>query len=133
MNSALQIIEVADRLTAAFAAKDIQAIAALYADDLSVWHNYDRKTKGKAVNLEMISGFFASFDKVAYTQIKRQCSAAGFTQEHIVVAQKNDGTVVGELPCCIVVSVANNQIRRISEYIDSAQIALLFPSNSQAP
>jgi ketosteroid isomerase-like protein len=129
MTAAMQIIDIADRLTAAFAAKDIQAIAALYADDMSVWHNYDRKIKSKSVNLEMIGGFFASFDKVAYTRIKRQYSDGGFTQEHIVVAQKNDGTVVGELPCCIVVSVANDQIQWISEYIDSVQIASLFPSN----
>jgi ketosteroid isomerase-like protein len=124
-----QIIDVADRLTAAFAAKDIQALTALYADGMSVWHNYDRAAKTKAVNLQMVAGFFASFHAVAYTQIKRQYSDSGFTQEHIIVARGADGAVVGELPACVVVTVADGQICWISEYIDSAQIAVLFPAN----
>jgi ketosteroid isomerase-like protein len=129
MTGSAQIIDVADRLTAAFAAKDIHALAALYADDMSVWHNYDRTAKPKAVNVQMVAGFFAGFHSVAYTQIKRQYSDTGFTQEHIVVARGPDGGVLGELPCCIVVTVVNRQISWISEYIDSAQIALLFPAS----
>jgi ketosteroid isomerase-like protein len=129
MTESSKMALIADRLTAAFAAKDLDALAALYAEDIRVWHNYDRTVKDKVTNLAMVAGFFAGFETVAYTHIKRQLSENGFTQEHIVSARRADGTH-GELPCCVVVYVEHGQISYLNEYIDSAQIAAFFAAGA---
>ena len=114
-------IDVAGRLFAAIEAGDVEAVGALYADDIEVWHNHDRRVQTRDENLRVLRWLVREFEDVRYEEVRREATASGFVQQHVLAATRRDGVRV-EVPACVVVRVEGGRIVRIDEYLDSASV-----------
>ncbi len=117
-------LEVAEKLFAAIMAGDIEAVEALYAPDMAVWHNTDGIAQRRDENLRTLRWVVRNLQGLRYEEIRRQATTSGFVQQHVLRATMADGAPV-EIPACIVATVEDGLITRIDEYLDSAQTAVL--------
>jgi ketosteroid isomerase-like protein len=119
--------QIADRLFAAIERGDIEAVRALYSPDAVVWHNNDDVEQDVAQNLATLGWVIANLADRSYDDVRRQATATGFVQQHVLRFTRSDGTRQG-LPACLVVACDHEAgtITRIDEYIDSAQLSRLF-------
>ena len=115
------IDDIADRLTAAVEAGDRDALGALYADDVVVWHNTDRVELTKEQSLTGLDRLVAVTSSRQYRDIRRYHIDGGFVQQHLLHLEFATGS--GDLPGCVVVKVDGGEITRIDEYLDGATMA----------
>ena len=118
-------LEVARRLMDAIQAGDVATVAALYADDMVGWRNFDRRELGKAAMVRIIEFLAKQVRELRYEAIRVAPTPTGYVQQHVLHATAPDGTRV-ESPACLVVEVRDGRIRRLDEYLDSAAIAPLL-------
>jgi ketosteroid isomerase-like protein len=119
------IAQLADDVFAAIESKDVDAVAALWADDVEVWHNTDNVTQTKAENLEVMKWMFDNTASLEYRDIVRTATETAFAQRHVLRLTFDDGRVA-ELPAAIFAEVQHGTIRRIDEYLDSADVSAAF-------
>ncbi len=112
------INDVADRIFAAIEAGDGAVVAAIYADDIAVWHSNDGVEQTKEQNLRVLDWLVRNTTSREYRSIRRYEIDDGFVQQHDLHLELPDGRSA-DLPACIVVKVSGDQITRIDEYIDS--------------
>ena len=117
-----QNLEVADRLFRAIEAGDLAAIGSIYTPSTVVWHNNDQKEQTVEENLKVLGWVIANLKNLKYTEVKRQATATGFVQQHVLRGRFAKRDVA--IPACIVATVEDNHITRIDEYLDSAQTAV---------
>jgi ketosteroid isomerase-like protein len=117
-------IEVAGRLFAAIEQGDIDGVAACYADDVVIWHNDSNRTEDRSRNLRTLAWVIANVREVRYEEVRRQATADGFVQQHVLRGIAPGGAALA-LPACIVCTVVDGKITRLDEYLDSAQTAVL--------
>ncbi|SHH01251.1 protein of unknown function [Jatrophihabitans endophyticus] len=106
---------IADALLAAIVGGDVAAAAALYADDLVVWHNHDGIDRDKAESLELIAAMARTYRALEATDVRRDHLADGYVQRTVfraVDAAGNDEIV----DTMMRVWVADARITRIEEY-----------------
>lgn len=113
-------LDVAERFFAAVAAGDLDAVGALYADDVVVWHNHDGFEQDKAGNLRTLQWVMANIDGFRYEEVRRSPTDDGFVQQHVARGTNRRGEPV-EMPACIVVRIEAGRITRLDEYLDSRQ------------
>lgn len=113
---------LANRFFDAIEAGDAEAVAECYAEDVVIWHNYDRLEQGKADNLKVLKAMIAGFSKRTYGERRLSVTPGGFAQQHVLTAVRNDGKVVS-LPAALFCQVADGRITRLDEYFDSAHSA----------
>ncbi|HUY26777.1 MAG TPA: nuclear transport factor 2 family protein [Candidatus Binataceae bacterium] len=124
--SAEQSLEIADRLFKAIERGDVAAIRNIYSPHTRIWHNFDGVTQTAEENLTVLGRVVANIADLAYTEINRQPTPAGFVQQHVLRGRvKSSGKAVA-LPACIVCTVEDGHITRLDEYLDSAQAAVLW-------
>ncbi len=111
-------LDVADRIFAAIEAGDAAVVAAIYADDIAVWHSNDGVEQTKEQNLRVLDWLVRNTTSREYRSIRRYEIDDGFVQQHDLHLELPDGRSA-DLPACIVVKVSGDQITRIDEYIDS--------------
>lgn len=118
--------ELADRLFSAIERGDVDAVRAVYADDVEVWHNNDESTQTKEESLRLLGWLVNKVTDLKYEEVRRQVLPSGFVQEHVLRFDRTDGTRAG-LPACLVVDcdLEAGLITRIAEYVDSAHHARL--------
>lgn len=120
------IDDVANRLFDAIERSDRAGIAALWADDVTVWHSGDRRDNERARALRVIDWFINATTERHYQVLDRQIFDGGFVQQHVVHATGRDGASIA-LRVCIVIKVgADGLINRIDEYFDPKDIAPLL-------
>ncbi len=112
------INDVADRIFAAIEAGDAAVVAAIYADDIAVWHSNDGVEQTKEQNLRVLDWLVRNTTSREYRSIRRYEIDGGFVQQHDLHVELLDGRSA-DLPACIVAKVSGDQITRIDEYIDS--------------
>jgi ketosteroid isomerase-like protein len=117
---------IADRLFTAIEAGDVDAVTALYADDAVIWHNFDGVEQTPEDNVKVLAWLTAKVTDLRYEDVRRTPLADGFVQQHVLRASTAAGRL--DVPCCLVVRVAEGRITRIDEYLDTAQLAPLFAS-----
>lgn len=117
-------LDVAERLFAAIMAGDVEAVAALYAPDVAIWHNSDGREQDKEENLRVLRWVTRNVEELRYEEIRREATASGFVQQHVLRGKAANGSAV-EIPACIVGTVRDGLITRIDEYLDSAQTEVL--------
>jgi ketosteroid isomerase-like protein len=117
-------LEVADRLFSAINAGDIDAVRDCYADNVVIWHNNDGIEQSRDENLRTLSWVIHNVSDRRYEEIRRQETATGFVQQHVLRGITRSGKQL-ELPACIVCTVEMGKITRLDEYLDSAQTAVL--------
>ena len=112
---------IANRLIAAIEAGDRDALGAVYADDVVVWHNTDQVEMTKEQNLASLDALAAMTTTRRFTDVRRHAVDGGFVQQHVLNLEWSSGS--GSLPGCVVVQLRDGLIARIDEYLDGATIA----------
>jgi ketosteroid isomerase-like protein len=121
-----QILEVADQLFAAIAGGDIDAVTALWADDVTVWHTGDDRDNDKPRALKVIRWYVGATTYRHYEVLDRQVFDGGFVQQHLLHSTATSGAKV-ILRVCLVVKIGDDGlIHRIDEYLDPAELAPLL-------
>ena len=116
--------DIADRLITAISSGDADAVAELYANDVVIWHNFDGIEQSREANLVVLTWLTQNVDKLRYDDIRRYAIDGGFVQQHVLRGTTRSGAEL-EVPACLVVRVDGEQITRIDEYLDTAQLQAL--------
>jgi ketosteroid isomerase-like protein len=111
---------VADALAAAIAARDADAIRAIYAEDIGVWHAATGQTQNKAENSGLLAGLFQITSRLSYDEVRRHPIDGGLVEQHILNGEFLDGTALPSLHVSIFIYVRDGLITRIEEYFNSA-------------
>jgi len=118
-------LDLADRLFAAIAANDLDALRNdIYAPDVVVWHNNDNHEQLVDENLKVLNWLSRKVTDRRYDEVKRQATETGFVEQHVLRGTAPNGNEL-EVPACLVVTVRGDRISRIDEYIDSAALAAM--------
>ncbi|MCV7218256.1 nuclear transport factor 2 family protein [Mycobacterium crocinum] len=121
-----RILQAADRLFAAITDGDVDAVAALWSDDVTVWHTGDERDSDKTRALKVIRWYVGATTYRHYEVLDRQVFNGGFVQQHILHCTSTRGEDVA-LRVCLVVKIGDDGlIRRIDEYLDPADLAPLL-------
>jgi ketosteroid isomerase-like protein len=118
-----EAVKAADALGAAIHARDPEAIRAIYADDIVVWHGSTGQAQTKDENAGFLAGVFRITSALQYLDIKRHAIAGGIVQQHRLVGTFDDGKAMPDLNACLVIKVAGGLITSIDEYFDGATYA----------
>jgi len=100
---------------------DVDTVAAIYADDVKVWHNTDMLENTKAENVETLRGMVKFSKHRKYTQRRLDVFPGGFVQQHVLEAEGLSGYKL-TLPAALICAVSNGKITRLDEYFDSAVV-----------
>ena len=125
MTSPNALFALADRFMRAAEGDDEDAVLRCYAPDARIWHNNDQKAQGPEENVKVLRWVWDRLKQRRYEIVSRQAFPGGYVQQHILTGVLTDGTPF-RMPACLVVTVENERIARLDEYIDSAQIAPLL-------
>ena len=113
-------IDVARQLFEQIEAKRPDGVAALYADDVQVWHNFTNATQTKAENLRVLGGLTKNVAQIRYEVVERVLLGDRVMQRHLLHCRVANGEEI-VIPACIFVTVRDGKISRIDEYLDTAQ------------
>lgn len=120
------LASLADRLFSAIEAGDVSAVAAMWSDDVAVWHAGDDRPSGKARAMKVIEWFVNATADRRYDVLDRQFFPGGFLQQHRLHGTARSG-VPYELRVGIIIRVGRDAlITRIDEYFDPADLAPLL-------
>ena len=114
-----EILELAAALMAAVQRGDTNAVQALYAEDVSLWHTNDRVNQTSAESIRTLAWINRHVKGVRYEELRVAALDDGFVQQHVMRA---DSPKV-DMPCMLRAWCANGRITRIEEYFDSADSA----------
>jgi ketosteroid isomerase-like protein len=117
---------VADRLFSSIEAGDVDAVAALWSDDVSVWHTGDERPSEKPRAMRVIEWFVSATADRHYEILDRRAFDGGFVQQHILSGTARNGTPYSLRVGIIIRVGADGQITRIDEYLDPADLAPLL-------
>jgi ketosteroid isomerase-like protein len=118
------VTEIAARLMAAITAGDVDAVGALYREDMVGWMNTDRRELSRRQMLKII-GFLQGVSNLRYEDVRVQPTPTGYVQQHVLRATAADGREVAS-PACLVVTLEGGLIVRLDEYMDGAALAPLL-------
>jgi ketosteroid isomerase-like protein len=114
-----EILELAAALMAAVQRGDTNAVKALYAEDVSLWHTNDRVNQTSEESIRTLAWIGRHVKGVRYEELRVAALDDGFVQQHVMRA---DSPKV-DMPCMLRAWCANGRITRIEEYFDSADSA----------
>jgi uncharacterized protein len=114
-----EIFELAAALMAAVQRGDTNAVKALYAEDVTLWHTNDRVNQTSADSIRTLAWIGRHVKGVRYEELRVVALDDGFVQQHVMRA---DSPKV-DMPCMLRAWCANGRITRIEEYFDSADSA----------
>lgn len=120
------IVDVADHLFERIEAGDLDAVAAMWADDVLVWHSGDTEDNERDLALKVIRWFMRRTTTRRYEVLDRQMFDGGFVQQHILHADAISGESISMRVCIVIRVGADGIITRIDEYFDPADMAPLM-------
>jgi ketosteroid isomerase-like protein len=115
-----------DRLFAAITAGDIDAVAAIYHDEIRVWHNVTDRAVDKRTGLAILRWYVKTVSARHYEVVERRHWPGGVMQRHVLHGQAGETAI--RAPACISFELRDGQIVTIHEYVDSGAIAAMMPS-----
>lgn len=115
--------ELMDGLFAAISARDIDAVAELYAPDVEVWHNTSRRTLQREESLAVLRSFLRRTAAASYEVLERRHWENGAMQRHVLHVRVGEDD--HEIDVCIRFGFADGRISRIFEYVDGRALAPL--------
>lgn len=110
---------VIDRLFAALAAGDLEAAGDCFTPGGVVWHSFDRVEQDRAAMVEGWRGLVAGFPERSFVDAWRAPIPDGFVQRQLMVGVTASGARLA-WPVCIFVTLEDDKIARLDEYIDRA-------------
>lgn len=126
------LLDVAGSLFTCIESGDPAGVEALYADDVEVWHNFSNAVQTKTENLETLKGLIASVDEIRY-EVKERLAldSERVLQRHDLCCTTRSGASF-IIPACIFITVRNERIVRIDEYLDTGQANQLRQASGRA-
>lgn len=115
-----EVLDVARRFFDAIERADIDAVAALYADDVAIHHLAEGTVSIKARNLARLKHSTATWRGRRYVDRDLRVAERGFVQRHVLEREQDDRIL--RAPACIVCDVADGRITALYEYFDIAQM-----------
>jgi len=120
-------LQIAEQLFKCIEAKQVDGVAALYHDDVEVWHNFDNAVQSKTDNLKVLTGLTQTIPQLHYEVLERHVIGNRVIQRHNLHCRiAGDNEVV--IPASIFITVVDEKIKRIDEYLDTAQASKLRPA-----
>ena len=110
-----------ERFHTALAAGDPVLLADVYADDVTVWHTFDRVDQDRDQNLRALVWMYEHVEGLTYDDIRVAYTDDGFVQQHTFRATKPKLDV----PCMFRAWCRDGKITRIEEYLDTADTVAL--------
>jgi ketosteroid isomerase-like protein len=118
-DSQQNVSSTVDRFVDALSTGDAGTLHELFADDAVIWHNYDQLAQPAAAALGALAGLAAL--RPRYEIIGRDVVDSACIQRHVVHLTLPGGQAAS-IPAIQRISVSDGLIRRIDEYMDSAQM-----------
>ena len=118
------VLDVAARFFAAIETGDIDTVRDTYAPDAVVWHNVGGPPQTRDENLRTLSWLVRHVDGLRYDDVRRSATADGFVQQHVLRGRNALGEEFA-IPACLVVTVVDERITRLDEYLDAGQTAIV--------
>jgi ketosteroid isomerase-like protein len=115
---------VLDTFFAAIERADMDQVAALYSDDVSVWHSNDNITQSKTDNLRTL-GYLTKRAAFRYIILERVVSGESVAQRHSVELVSHSDGRKAVSHAAIFFTVRDGKVCRIDEYIDSGSVGAL--------
>src|SRR5688500_6166216 len=119
-----EVFAFADQFIDALNAGDAARVKEFYTPDGTVWHNFDDLDQPLADNLKMLEWFVRKAPTRRYRGVRRELLHGGWFQQHVLEAQLPNGRQLKLLACCVI-TLQEGRIKRIEEYVDPAQAAVL--------
>ena len=120
-----ETLAIAKRFTECLASGDAAGIDAIYHDDVVVWRNIDDRELVKAQVMKVVSYLTERVQDLAYEDVKVHVTKEGYVQQHVLRGTAPNGEKV-HAHACLIVTLEEGRIRRVEEYLDSAQLAPLM-------
>ena len=119
--------DLGDRLVAAIAAGDADAVRGIYAPDAQIWHNFDQRDQTVDENLRTLVDLHRRATNLHYTEIRRWLIDGGFVQQHVLTGDAKGGPLA--MPAMIRFEVADGRVTRLEEYLDTRQAMVLYATD----
>ncbi len=100
---------------------DVAGLAEVYADDITVWHTFDRVDQSREESLRTLAWMADHVDGLAYDDVRVAYTDDGFVQQHLFRSTRPPL----EVPCMLRAWCREGKIVRIEEYLDSADTVAL--------
>jgi ketosteroid isomerase-like protein len=110
---------------------DFAGMRAFYAPHATIWHNDGSPAQTVGQNVAMVAAMASVLCGLRYDIIRMAEVADGVFSQHILCGRLPDGTEL-HLHAAMFVHVANDQIQRVEEYIDTAQASNLIQALNAA-
>ncbi|WP_165949834.1 DUF4440 domain-containing protein [Micromonospora sp. KC207] len=78
-----RVAAIADALQAAIVTGDLDTVERLYAEDIVIWHSYDRVEQGKTEGLATISAIQKDFEDFRAVDVRRDYLPDGYVQRTV--------------------------------------------------
>lgn len=114
------VLSTVDKFVDALSTGDAASLDALFTDDAVIWHNYDQIGQPAREALAALAGLAVLQPR--YEIAGRDVVDGACIQRHVVHITLPGGQPTS-IPAIQRISVADGRIRRIDEYMDSAQMA----------
>jgi ketosteroid isomerase-like protein len=112
--------ELVDRFFTAIEKGDASTLERLYADDVTIWHNFTGRTQAKKEGIASLIKF-AEVATSKFSVLERHISGDSIAQRHEIDVVMKTGEAF-HIPVAIFMTMKNGQIIRIHEYLDSADV-----------
>ena len=119
-----EIHAFADRFMDALNVGDAAQVRAYYAPGATVWHNFDNLDQPLEDNLKLLQWMVRKAPARHYRVLRREILPGGWFQQHVLEAQLPGGRSMTLYACCVI-TLDGLLIRRIEEYVDPSQAAVL--------
>jgi ketosteroid isomerase-like protein len=116
-------IDIIRRYNEAWFAQDLPGMATFLAEDLVLWHNHIGRRFGKSEMLDFIGSALDVIGRVEFRKARSIATETGVLQQHELYLEMKDGSVIADVPNCIVYTLRDGKIVGIEEYVDSTALA----------
>jgi ketosteroid isomerase-like protein len=120
------VTSVAERLFSAIEAGDVDAVAAMWSDGVTVWHAGDKRPSEKARAMRVIEWFVSATADRHYDVLDRRFFDGSFVQQHVLHGTARDGTPYSLRVGIVIVVGRDGLITGIDAYLDPADLAPLL-------
>jgi ketosteroid isomerase-like protein len=114
----------AERFMEALNGTDASAVRRFYTPDATCWHNFDDFDQPLEDNMKLFEWMARKAPERRYRVLRRDVVPGGWFQQHVLEAKLANGKEMKMFACCVI-TLQDGLIKRIEEYLDPAQAAVL--------
>ena len=114
------VVAIADALQDAIVGGDLDTLERIYADDIVIWHNYDRVKHDKTQGLANISAIQKDFEEFRALDVRRDYLPDGYVQRTVFEGRTRTSEPL-RADAMMRVWTDGRQITRIEEYSAGAR------------